>query len=149
MNISIFSDKKHRPTEKEIVEAIDSLLPVWQELIKHIHDNYHIQEDFKFLYGKRYGWALRFRINGKLLTSLYPTQNGFTVQVNLSAAAIEQVRQMNYGKNVQDAIAKAKPYTEGRWLFIPVESKNDITDIQHLIALRSETKGLKKRKDNN
>ena len=149
MSIGIFTDKKHNPTEKEIRKAIGPMLSIWQELIYFIRENYIVQEDFKFLYGKKYGWALRFRINGKLLTSLYPTRNGFTVQINLSPAAIEQVQLMNLGKNVHDAIARAKPYPEGRWLFIPVGSKNDITDIQHLIALRSETKGLKKRKDNN
>ena len=82
--------------------------------------NYPSDEDFRFLYGKQYGWALRFRIRGQLLTSLYPAVEGFTVQINLSPAAVEQAQQMNLGANVQGAIARATPYPEGRWLFIPV-----------------------------
>jgi hypothetical protein len=140
MSIGAFTDKNHRPTDGEISGAIGPMLSVWQLLVKFIRENYAAQEDFKFLYGKKYGWALRFRIKGKLLTSLYPTQNGFTVQVNLSPAAIKRAQHMKLGKNVRQAIAKARPYPEGRWLFVPVGSKNDIRDIQHLLALRSEIK---------
>jgi hypothetical protein len=145
MSIGLFTDKNHQPTDAEIFEAIGKMLPAWQVLVKFIRENYTVQEDFKFLYGKKYGWALRFRINGKLLTSFYPTQNGFTAQVILNPAAIKQAQSMKLGKNVQRAITKAHPYPEGRWLFIPVESKNDIRDIQRLLALRSQTKRHQKR----
>lgn len=145
MSIGVFTNKNHKPTNTEVFGAIGSMLPVWQVLVKFIRENYAVQEDFKFLYGKKYGWALRFRINGKLLTSLYPTQNGFTAQVNLSPAAVKQAQSMKLGKNVQQAIAKAHPYPEGRWLFVPVESRNDVRDIQHLLTLRSETKRFQKK----
>jgi hypothetical protein len=145
MSIGVFTDKNHQPTDTEISEAIGPMLSAWQSLVKFIRENYAVQEDFKFLYGKKYGWALRFRISGKLLTSLYPTQSGFTAQVNLNPAAIKQAQRMKLGKNVQQAIAKAHPYPEGRWLFVPVESKKDVRDIQRLLALRSETKYLQKR----
>jgi hypothetical protein len=145
MSIGIFTDKNRQPTDTEIFEAIGPMLPAWRVLVKFIRENYSAQEDFKFLYGKKYGWALRFRIKGKLLTSLYPTQNGFTAQINLSPAAIEQTERMKLGKNVQQAIERAHPYPEGRWLFVPVESENDIRDIQHLLTLRSETKRFQKK----
>ena len=145
MSIGVFADKNHQPTDTEVSEAIGLMLPAWQVLVKFIRESYPVQEDFKFLYGKKYGWALRFRINGKLLTSLYPTQNGFTAQVNRGPTAIEQAQRMKLSKNVQQAVAKAYPYPEGRWLFVPVESENDIRDIQRLLALRSETKRLQKR----
>jgi hypothetical protein len=145
MSIGVFTDKDHQPTGTEVFGAIGPMLPAWQVLIKFIRDNYAVQEDFKFLYGKKYGWALRFRINGKLLTSLYPTQNGFIAQVILNPAAVKQAQSMKLGKNVRQAIAKARPYPEGRWLFVPVESENDVRDIQHLLALRSKTKRLQKR----
>ena len=49
---------------------------------------------------------------------------------------------MELGENVQAAIARATPYPEGRWLFIPVRSADEIRDIQRLLALRVEAKGL-------
>lgn len=143
MSIGLFTDKQHQPTEEEIYAAIALQLPVWQALIQFIRENYPCDEDFRFLYGKRYGWARRFRVRGKLLTSLYPTAGGFTVQLNLDPAALEQTQYMALAQNAQEAIARAHPYPEGKWLFIAVESAQDVEDIKHLLALRAETKGLK------
>ncbi len=142
MSIGAFSDKTHQPTDAEVLEAIGPRLSIWQELVHFVREKYPIQEDFKFLYGKNYGWALRFRIKGKLLISLYPAEGGFTAQVNLSSEAVEKAQRMKLGKNVQQAIAQAHPYPEGRWLFIPVESEKDYRDIQRLLALRVDTKHL-------
>lgn len=140
MSIGVFTDKKHQPTDDEIRQAIGPKLSAWQELVLFIRENYPSDEDFKFLYGKEYGWALRFRIRGKLLTSLYPTEDGFTVQINLSQAAVAQAQRMKLGDNVKEAIARANPYPEGRWLFIPVCSASDIQSIKQLLALRGEAK---------
>ena len=142
MSIGAFTDKKYQPAEDEILKVIGPKLSTWQELIRFIRENYPSDEDFRFLYGKKYGWALRFRIRGQLLTSLYPAEGGFTVQINLSQAAIERALGMELGQNVREVIARANPYPEGRWLFIPVRSPDDIRDIHQLLALRVETKRL-------
>jgi hypothetical protein len=143
MGIGIFTDKEHRPTDDEVLAAIVNKLPLWQELIRYIREKYPVQEDFKFLYGKNYGWALRFRIKGQLLTSLYPVKGGFTAQINLSSEAVEKAQSLKPGKNVQQAIAQANPYPEGRWLFVNVESEKDLRDIQRLLALRTGEKQIK------
>ena len=101
MSIGLFTDKSHQPTDAEVLEAIGPRLSIWQDLVHFIREKYAIQEDFKFLYGKNYGWALGFRIKGKLLVSLYPARGGFTAQVNLSSDAIEKAQNMALGKNVQ------------------------------------------------
>lgn len=146
MSIGVFTDKKQHPTEQEILAMIGPQVTLWQELIQFIRQNYPSNEDFKFLYGKKYGWALRFRIRGQLLTSLFPTAGGFTAQINLSPEAVEQALAMQPGKNVQDAIARANPYPEGRWLFIPVESSDDSDDVKRLLALRVAAKRLQRDK---
>jgi hypothetical protein len=142
MGIGLFTDKDYQPTDAQVLEAIGPMLPLWHALVRFVREQYPVQEDFKYLYGKNYGWALRFRIKGKLLISLYPTQGGFTAQVNLSSDAIEEAQRMKLSKNVLQAIAQARPYPEGRWLFIPVESENDKRSIQRLLALRVDAKRL-------
>ena len=144
MSIGFFTDKGNRPTEAQILEAVGSRLPLWHALIGFVREQYPVQEDFKFLYGKTYGWALRFRIKGQLLVSLFPTQGGFTAQVNLSPDAIEKALTMKMSENVQQAISRANPYPEGRWLFIPVEREEDFGDVKRLVAIRVETKHLVK-----
>lgn len=144
MSIGFFTDKGTCPTDAQIREAIGPRLPLWQDLIHALREGYPVQEDFKFLYGKTYGWGLRFRLKGQLLTSLYPTRGGFTAQVNLSPEAIEKILGMHPGPNVQRAIERAQPYPEGRWLFIPVESEADLGEVKQLVALRAETRRLVK-----
>jgi hypothetical protein len=136
MGVGIFSDKKHQPTDAEVLEAIGPRLAIWQELADYIRSHYAVQEDFRFLYGRNYGWTLRFRIKSRFLASLYPTQGGFTAHVNLSPEAVEKALGMNLGQNAQQAIARAHPYPEGRWVFVPVESEEDARDIHQLLALR-------------
>lgn len=142
MSIGAFTEKFHQPTMDEVQAVIGPQLATWHALIAFIRESYPADEDFTFLYGKTYGWALRFRLRGKLLTSLYPAVGGFTVQINLSPAAVEQAQQMGLGESVQQAIARAKPYPEGRWLFIPVTSAADLHAVQQLLALRADTKRL-------
>jgi hypothetical protein len=140
MSIGVFTDKNHRPTEAEILEAVCPRLSAWQQLIRFIREKYGVQEEFKFLYGAKYGWGLRFRTKGKLLVSLYPVQGGFTVQIILRPEAVQKAQSLKVGKNVRKAIARAKPWPEGRWLFVPVESEKDLRDVQQLLALRVEPK---------
>jgi len=143
MSIGAFVDKKHQPSEAEIQQVMGSKLTVWQELVQFLREHYPSDEDFKFLYGKKYGWALRFRKRGQLLTSLYPTAGGFTVQINLGPDALEQTGDLQLGENVRTVIEKATLFSEGKWLFIPVQSVEDVRDIQQLLALRVETKRLR------
>ncbi|HTX79242.1 MAG TPA: DUF3788 domain-containing protein [Longilinea sp.] len=136
MSISAFSDKEHQPTDSEIREAIGSLYSTWQELAQWIREKYTVQEDFKFLYGTNYGWGLRFRIKGKLLINLYPGRSSFTAQIILHPEAVEAAQSMKLGENARQAIERANPYPEGRWLFIPVKSRANLEDVQRLLALR-------------
>jgi hypothetical protein len=144
MGIGLFTDKSNQPTDAQVRAAVGAKLPLWQELIRAIRERYSVQEDFKFLYGKKYGWALRFRVKSQLLVSLFPTQGGFITQVNLNPDAIEKALALGMSKNVQQAIARAHPYPEGRWLFIPIDTEEDLSDVQQLVEMRAYTKRLLK-----
>jgi hypothetical protein len=144
MSIGFFTDKHHEPTDEEIRQTIGSGFSLWDELIQSIRETYAPAEDFKFLYGASYGWGHRFRLKGKLLTTLYPTSGGITAQIILNPQAVDAALAMPIGTNTRQAIEKANPYPEGRWLFIPVESAEDLDDVRHLLKLRVNTKPLKK-----
>ena len=136
MSVGTFTDKKHQPTDVEVQAALGAKLSLYQNLVQTIREKYPAHEDFKFLYGKNYGWGLRFRIKGQLLTSLYPANDGFGVQINLSAKAVETALSMPLGQRSHDIIDKAHPYPEGRWIFLRVETKADYDDIMQLLELR-------------
>lgn len=136
MSIGYFSDKKQEPSVAEMQMIIGDLLPLWEDLIQSIHEEFAPIGDFKFLYGKNYGWGWRFRTKGRLLAILYPAEGRFVVQIILSQTAIDSVLSMDFGKNVRQAIHKATPYKEGRWLFVPVECKEDLLEVKRLLDIK-------------
>ncbi len=142
MSIGLFNDKQNQPSDTQVVEAIASKIHLWNQLIHAIRKQYPVEEDFRFLYGKNYGWAVRFRVKGQLLASLFPTQGGFITQVNLSPEDIKKALALKMSDNIQKAIQRANPYPEGRWLFISIEAEEDLKGVQRLIEMRAHTKRL-------
>ncbi len=137
MGIGVFTDRGIQPEQADIQKTIGIRFDLWELLLTHIRSTYSPKEDIKFLYGKNYGWAYRFQVKGRLLTALYPTNGGFTVQIILNPDGVEITRSISTGQNVQKAIEDANPYPEGRWLFIPVESPADLEDIYRLLELKT------------
>lgn len=137
MSVSAFADKNHTPDDVEIFSIMGATRFLWDKLVVHIRTTYKPADDLKFLYGKNYGWGYRFRVKGKLLTVLYPTNGGFTAQIILSPKAVETARSISKSQNVQKAIDEANPYPEGRWLFIRVEDAVDLEDIYRLLELKT------------
>ena len=136
MSYSAFTGKHREPTTMEILDALGPMAKTWGAFRQHLRETYAVQEDCKFMYGKKYGWALRFRQRGRLLTSLYPASGAFIVQVILSGAALEQAQSSELGKNARQAIEAANPYPEGKWLFVRVDSRTDIKDARNMVALK-------------
>jgi hypothetical protein len=136
MPIGAFTDKQHIPSLDEIQASLGLQWNIWQQLSQFISDTYKSTGEFKF-YGKSYGWAVRYRKNGKALLSLYPAQSSFTVQIILSEAQIAQAQRSDLTQSTLDAIAAANPYPEGRWLFIPVKSARDLQDVRNMLAIKA------------
>jgi hypothetical protein len=147
MSIGLFSDKKHQPTPDEIAAALgESSQPAWEELVNFVHATYAVQETWKFMYGKKYGWALHFERERKMLANFYPTQGAFTVQINLPEAAVKDALALDLPEHMRKAVVDAFPFPEGRWTFIPYQVKSDIPKFQRLIQLRVTSRLDKKGK---
>jgi len=139
MSIGAFNQKECRPTDAQILATIGSALNSWNELIRWMRESLSAQQDLKYMYGKKYGWALRFQIRSTLLTALYPTQSGFAAQVILNRTALDQASHLKLGKSAKQAIDQAHLYAEGKWLFINVASKRDADDVKRLLKLKFES----------
>lgn len=137
MAIGAFTDKLHQPAMTEILASIGSKRQLWENLTSFIGDSYRLKSDFAF-YGKNYGWALRFRKAGKALLSLYPGQESFTAQIIISQAQAEKVLSSGLSKKASKIIEEAHPYPEGRWLFIKIESEQDLNDVKRLLIVKSK-----------
>jgi hypothetical protein len=137
MSIGLFIERGCPPSEREISKALGSTLESWNELSRWLAQTLRAKRELRYMYGKKYGWALRFQNGGRLLCALYPTQSGFTVQVILNQNALEQVTQITLSNNVKQAIDRAHLYAEGKWLFIPFHSEPDMATIKQLLMLKA------------
>lgn len=143
MAIGTFTDKENKPTTAETVAAIGSKRPLWESLTSFIEDSFRLKSDFAF-YGKNYGWALRFRKAGKALVSLYPSQESFTAQIIISETQAEKALSSGLSEKTSKIIEDARPYPEGRWLFLKIESWQDLNDVKQLLTIKSQPEQKRK-----
>jgi hypothetical protein len=146
MSIGLFTEKKHHPSTEEIATALGESQTAWEMLIDFVRANYVVQETWKFMYGKKYGWALHFERDRKMLVNFYPTQGAFTVQINLPESAVQAVLGMDLPAHIRKPVEDAFPFPEGRWIFIPYRMESDITELQRMIQLRVASRLDKKGK---
>ena len=135
MTIGLFTDRAHQPTVPEVLDALGPKQPLWDELAQFIADNYPIPGEWNFG-GKNYGWNLWYRKSGKTLVTLYPQKGYFVAQIVLGKDQVEQALTLKLGKNVGTVLAETPQLHDGRWLFIKVKTKQDVTDIQQLLQVK-------------
>ena len=138
MSVGIFADKNKRPGKSEIKAILGKTNSLWEMLAHYIHDQFEAEEDFSFLYGKNYGWALRFRVRGKLLICMYPNAYHFITQIILSTRNLSDAVNTDLHTNTLKAIEIATLYSEGKWLFIATQTIQDINDIKMLLNLKTQ-----------
>ena len=138
MSIGAFTDREVRPTAKDIETTLGMALQNWSSLLMNLRQDSVIQEELKYCYGRKYGWARQLRRKGKLLLSLYPNRDNFVVQVILNRAELAQAAQLKLHAGALQAIESATEYSEGKWLFIPVNSAHDVSDVLELVAIKSQ-----------
>ena len=138
MSYGLFADKQIQPSPNEINEALGIVRAEWTSLCDFLRSHYRTQEDFKFLYGCDYGWALRFRNKGKLLTALFPNRDHFISLVILNGKQLGSAEKFKLHSSARRAIDSANLYAEGKWLFVKVIGPNDVKDVETLLDLKAQ-----------
>ena len=136
MSIGFFTDRIHQPTEAEIAAALGGAGARFAEMVAETRAIPRVVEDFRFMYGKTYGWAVRFRLKGKLLAAFYPNAGFFVAQVILSPAQLAEVEGVDLHAAARKALDTATLYAEGKWLFVPVRTAEDEADVRRLIGVK-------------
>ena len=136
-----FVNRAREPHRESVRRALTRARPAWDDLEAHLAETYRLKSSFHFMYGERYGWALRFERSGRLALAMYPNRGHLTVQIILSQAQIAVANAMNLPSRIVRVIERAKNYPEGRWLFIPVRSIKAAKELRRLIALKLSRPG--------
>ena len=86
--------------------------------------------------GPKYGWSLKYARAGRPFTTLSPVDGGFKALVILGRGQVEEVPGLPLGAHVRGIFDGAHQYPDGRRLFIPVESAEDVADIVALLETK-------------
>jgi Protein of unknown function (DUF3788) len=116
--------------------ALGKACAPWDDLEGHLAKVHGLSGSFHFMYGKRYGWALRFERGGRLALAMYPNQEHLTVQIILNRAQVAAAASMRLSRAIARVLQAATDYPEGRWLFIPVASLRAARELRALVALK-------------
>ncbi len=130
-----FTEKAKRPTLAAFDRVLGRARSAWTGLIGFLGEQ-RVAGKLEWMYGARFGWALRFRKAGRFVTALYPNRGKLFAQVVLGPAQVAAARRMHLPPRVAKVFAAAKDYPEGRWLFVPVQSVKDALDLRPLLALK-------------
>ena len=133
---SCFGDRAREPDRASVRKALAGARAAWDDLEAHMEETYKLKGEFHFMYGERYGWALRFHRGGRLVTAMYPNMGHLTVQIILGRAQIEEAAAMALPRRIGKVLEAAKDYPEGRWLFVPVDSVSGAKELRSLVALK-------------
>jgi hypothetical protein len=133
---SFFVDRAQEPSRRSVSQVLGQARPAWDNLEMYLAESYDLEGSLHFMYGEKYGWALRFRRGGRTILTMYPNRGFFTVQIILSKVQVAAARAIGLPSRVLKVLDGAKDYPEGRWLFIPVESRKAVRELRTLIGLK-------------
>ncbi len=134
---SAFLDRGREPTRAAVGSVLGPAREAWDDLEKHLLQTYRLGAAFHFMYGERYGWALRLHRGGRLFAALYPSEGKVTVQVILNRAQVAAAPTLGLSPRIITVLSAAKDYPEGRWLFVPVDSVAAAHELRPLLALKA------------
>ncbi len=141
---SAFAVRSQEPDPVAVRQVLAGASSAWDDLAAHVADTYALESSFHFMYGERYGWALRFRKGDRLVLAMYPNHGRLVVQIILSRPQVAEAAAGGVPDFVSSVVQAARDYPEGRWLFIPVSSVDAVRQLRPLIALK--VSGLSKRR---
>lgn len=131
-------DKTKRPTEGEILTTIGQPAnDCWLALSRFLAETYAVEGETKFG-GAKYGWVLSYRKGGRPLCDMFPEKGAFTALVVLGGkeAALALAELPSFGPNVRACLENTPAFHDGKWLWIRVQDRRDVEDIQRLVLMK-------------
>jgi len=132
----LLRDPARVPRLDELVEVLGDAAPSWRRLDAWLGDTYGIASEPVF-FGRDTGWSARYRRSGKTLVTVIPCQRGFRALVVVGPSAWAGAANARLSEATRALWDQARPYPDGRWLWIDVMDDAALTDIETLVALKS------------
>ena len=132
-----FVDPGHAPSRVELEQALGPSIDAWDRVTVWVTATYGVTGEPIFT-GRDGGWGVRFRRGGKALLTLTPHADGSVrALVVVGPSAWAGVSGTRLSQAVRHAWDAARPYPDGRWLWLTLTDDAVVDDVQALIALKS------------
>jgi hypothetical protein len=144
MSYNRFLDKGKKPSTEEIKKAIGDRLMLWLEIHRYIEVNYDFTQKLVFFTNK-YGWAIRYRKQGRTMAYFFPEQGAYSVLLILGKKEAEEVELIKEKLNteIQTIFNTTQQLHDGRWIWIRALTNSDVDSLKLLLsAKRKPKKGL-------
>jgi hypothetical protein len=134
-------NKGRKPDQHEIEKTIGNKLSYWLEIHQYIEKNYDFTQELVF-FTKKYGWAIRYKRQGRTMSYFFPEQGAYSVLLILGKKESEEVNLMKDKLNEQVKLVfdNTEQLHDGRWLWIRVLTKSDVYSIKVLLSAKRKPK---------
>jgi len=129
-------DSTRVPCLDELLETIGDAVPRWRRLDSWLAETYGLASDPVF-FGRDSGWCARYRRGGKTLLTLIPSDLGFRALVVVGPSAWQVAAALPLSSRTRAAWDRARPYADGRWLWLEAADDETIADIELLVTAKS------------
>lgn len=134
-----------QPDKNQLIDLVGS--PLFEELLNHIEEEYKVLPEYSYSgCSLQPGWNVKYKKSGKALCTIYPLEGEFIVLIVVGQKEKDEVEFKlgsfsNYTKNLYE---NTKEGMGQRWLMIEVKDEATLQDVKELIAIRRNSKGVRK-----
>lgn len=134
-------NKEQKPSQAEIVKTIGERSSLWLKIHEFIAANYDFSPELVF-WGKKYGWAIRYRKKSKTLGYFFPEAGAFSVLLVLGGKEAEKVASVagQLSASVKSVFENTEQLHDGRWLWIRVLTEPDVASVKLLLQAKAKQK---------
>lgn len=135
-DLSIFTDKTVKPTDKDLADKLDSKYELWQRIHDLVLSKYPNGLAEWSYSGLKYGWSFRIKDKKRAIIYLLPRDQYFKVAFVFGDKAVSKIMESGISKDIKTEINQATKYAEGRGIRIDVKNDSVIFDIEQLIDIK-------------
>lgn len=128
-------DKRTMPTIEEMTEYCGENAELFSELNEFMATTFETEQKVVFPYGKKYGWGIGHYKKRKLICNVFAEAGAFTVMMRLANTQYEAIYD-SLEKYAQEYIDNKYPCGDGGWIQYRVTCKEQLEDIQKLLAVK-------------
>ena len=137
--MSVFLDKTHPPTEKELSAALGPTHAYWKEIRVALGKRCGaLEEEWKY-YGKSSGWTMKVLMKKRNLFFMAPYEKFFRIAFVFGDKAVAAIELSDLPKTLIRELVEAKRYVEGRGLRLDVKGRGVVKDIVKLVEFKVQS----------